>query len=95
MSCVGGWAWMLVQPMMITVSARARSSIVPVLSRPRSRPPPGPGGGRADLEVVPGVVDFGAVGAEDLAGDRQLEDGRAGLDGHGHPMPGERFAHRG
>ena len=55
----------------------------------------GGGFGGADLEVVPGVVDFGAVGAEDLAGDRQLEDGRAGLDRHGHVVLGERFAHRG
>ena len=55
----------------------------------------GGGLGGAHLEVVPGVVDFGPVGAEDFAGDRQLEDGRAGLDGHGHAVLGERFAHRG
>ena len=56
--------------------------------------PGGPSGG-ADLESVPGVVNVPSVYSEDLAGHGELEDGRAGLDGHGHPMFGELFAHPG
>jgi hypothetical protein len=50
---------------------------------------------RSTGSVVPGVVDFRSVHAEDLARDGQLEDGGARLDSHSHPTRGALFAHTG